>query len=87
MTWLTRTPLAIIKVCVAMMPRLQAEESLSAVERTAIGSGSLKTSDAHAITRRWARTASGREQIERLSPAGLQAIGIGYQIVPKEPTP
>lgn len=87
MNWLERLPFRIVRACAAMMPRLQAEESLTAVERTAVGTGSLKKEDAQAITRAWARDVapSSRERVQRITPEALEAIGIQYQIVPPAP--
>jgi hypothetical protein len=58
MTWLARTPLAVVRACLDMLPRLEAEESILAVNRTAVGSGTARRDRAQQVTRSWERAAS-----------------------------
>lgn len=69
-----------------MLPRLRAEESLTASQRIAVGTGSLKTGDARAVLDGWrAATTSGR-RIRGAKPSreDLRAIGIGVRLAPKK---
>jgi hypothetical protein len=78
------TPLAIVRACLTMLPRLEAEESLLASTRTGVGSGALTSGDATAITARWLRTSHGGSSrapvVRRPDPAALGEIGIGVRI-------
>lgn len=70
-----------------MMARLEAEESLLATERIAIGAGSLSSREASARVRRWSHTAhppgektAAPATTSRLNPGVLAAMGI--RVVP-----
>lgn len=82
--WLTSIPFALIRACVTMLPRLQAEESIRATQHVAVGTGSLERGDSQRITDRWAAAAqpNGRRPPRQTNPATLAAIGIGYTVVP-----
>lgn len=71
-----------------MLPQLQAEESLLAADRIAVGTGSLKREVAREIASGWERAARANapapREKRRASPETLQAMGIGYIVV--EPT-
>lgn len=45
-----------------MLPRLQAEESIRAANRVALGSGTLKDADRRALVADWQATAAGSRQ-------------------------
>jgi hypothetical protein len=71
-----------------MLPRLEAEESILATHRTAVGSGTMDSGRAHAMSNGWARTAQGKggagiQPKRKRSPSELSAIGIGYRGKPK----
>jgi hypothetical protein len=55
-------PMEMARICDAMLPRLQAEESFLAIVRTGIGTGAVKDEHAKAIMRDW------QQEIDRLSP-------------------
>lgn len=82
--WLTRVPFALVRACVAMLPRLKAEESLRATREIAVGSGSLERHDSRRIVDGWVKDANrvptGPKQ--RPTPEMLAAMGIGYTVVP-----
>jgi hypothetical protein len=61
-----------------MMPRMQAEESMLAATRVALGGGSLKKDDAARLRRAWEQAASGGRapRAIKASLADLQALGI-----------
>lgn len=75
------TPIAVIRSSAAMMPRLEAEESLLAAQRASVGSGTLKADDAKAIVRRWTEAARPDRRPQAADPGALAAIGIGVQAV------
>lgn len=80
------TPIAVIRACAAMMPQLQAEESLLAFQRTAVGSGSLAKDDAQAILRGWERQAFPERPhavVRNPSRDELRAMGVGVRVVKK----
>ena len=77
-------PTAIVRSSIAMLPRLQAEESILAVNRTALGSGSLAKDDARALSRTWSKAANGGQEqpairISTDDPAKLKDLGIGVK--------
>lgn len=77
-------PLWLVRAYLAMLPRLTAEESLQAAERTAMGSGALKKSAYQSVHRRWVRAAAhGMTRPVRprgaVDPAALAAMGIGVR--------
>lgn len=76
--WLEDTPIAYLRPACAMMPRLQAEESLRAVSQLAIGTGTAKKSDAKRTQRRWKRQAQGgrRKARKPASVGEIAAMGI-----------
>lgn len=53
MTWLADTPRAVVRAHLRMLPRLEAEEALAAVDRTAVGTGSLKSDASKTLVKRW----------------------------------
>ena len=90
MTWLDRTPRAIVRACLLMLPRLQAEESLLTSQRIAVGTGSMKSADSRQITSGWIRAM--RNQGTSMAPgpsskASIRAFcangGMGYVRTPK----
>jgi hypothetical protein len=84
MHWLTRVPLAVVRAYLPLLPRLQAEESLLASQRTAVGSGSLKREQARAVTGGWSRLVdAGVTPARPASRHELGGSGIGYREVPR----
>jgi hypothetical protein len=88
MTWLAETPRAVVRAHLLMLPRLDAEESLSAAQRVAVGTGSLKGNAGPALIRDWLRVAHrDRPSTRGMSPASLKArgkaVGIGFRKVPR----
>lgn len=79
MDWLDGFPRAVVWAHVAMLPRIEAGESLLAVERIAVAVGG----GADTI-RAWQRVAHVETaRVRRATPADLKALGFGYRKVPK----
>jgi hypothetical protein len=74
-----------------MLPRLTAEESLEAVQRTAIGSGVMPADGQRDAQRRWHEAinppAPRPATRQAPDPARLRAMGIGFRrvTVPAKP--
>jgi predicted GNAT family N-acyltransferase len=83
MMWLDETPRAVVRAHLRMLPRLQAEESLHAAERVAVGSASLKREASGNLVREWLRLARGDQPPERLTAQAMGSAGIGYRRVVK----
>ena len=82
MTWLTRTPLAVVQAYVEMLDGLHAEEAMNASTAVAVGTGSLKKGQGRSQWSRWERAARGPARVARAaSPANTRAMGIGYREV------
>lgn len=85
MTWLARTPIAVVNAMVEMLPVLQAEESLSRCSETAVGSGTAGK-DAKKTINAWKKIADrGGDKASRpkATPTMLGAVGVGYRVVKK----
>jgi hypothetical protein len=69
-----------------MRPRLEAEESLLAHDRVAVGTGGLKAGQARKLMTQWRQTAQGGRKSARRprSPQALGRIGIGYRVIEKQ---
>lgn len=68
-----------------MLPRLTAEESLEAAQRTAVGRVTLKADDRRQIQRRWQSQAGSRPRAVRApSVEDLARIGVAVTRVPKK---
>jgi len=66
-----------------MLPRLQAEEQIAAVQAASLGSGFVKKDVARKAMSALERAASGgRRKLARPTPQTLQAMGIAVEIVP-----
>lgn len=82
MTWLAKTPLAIVNAHAAMLDRLKAEEALLASTVTAVGTRTLKRQQVRAHLTRWERIARARRRAAQpATPAALQGLGIGQRTV------
>jgi hypothetical protein len=83
MQWLTEVPRAVVHAHLVMLPRLEADESLAAVQRTAAGSGAMKQGAQRELVQAWARLAKGEAGHgagrPAPSPAALAGIGIGVR--------
>ena len=65
-----------------MLPRLDAEEALSAINNIALGTGSVKSEDAKRAMRDLEKRAGGgARHVRRAGPADLAAMGIGVRRV------
>jgi len=65
-----------------MLPRLQAEEQLAAVEAAALGSGALRKRDQLAALGRLQRAADPDRKVVKASPMMLQQMGIAIVEAP-----
>jgi len=82
MHWLTAVPCAIVRACLVMMPRLEAEESLLQADRVGIGTGSFEKSTARRILQRWDELRRGpAPAAKKATPAALAGAGIGHRTV------
>jgi hypothetical protein len=78
-----------------MLPRLDAAESLSAAQRTGVGSGTLSAADSRRITKGWLDAINGGAQQagpqRRASAREIRAFaakaGMGYVRTRKAPKP
>jgi hypothetical protein len=78
--------MVVVKACGRMLPRLEAEESLLAVQRGLVGSAALKRETASGVVREWQRTAAPagtQPRARRLRPEMVGGLGIGYRVVTK----
>lgn len=67
-----------------MLPRLHAEEQLSAIEATGLASGNFEAHDARTMTEKLRQTAGGRAHAasaKRAEPDQLAAMGIAMTVV------
>lgn len=78
-------PIPLLRAHLAMLPRLEAEESLVTVERLAVGTGSLKTAVRSRILDSWAKAARPLAVQRPTDPATRRALaaaaGIGVRVV------
>lgn len=71
-----------------MLPRLQAQEQLTAIEAAALGSGMVKKDDRRrALAQLERRASGGRRRATKATPAMLRAIGVQVIEVPAKQTP
>ncbi len=82
MTWLARTPIAVVQAHAAMVDPLLAEDSMSATTAALIGSGRMSRERARAQLARWKRLSSaGAGAPPPATPGALRAAGIGRKKV------
>jgi len=76
-------PIALVRAFVAMLPRLQAEEQLAAIEAATIGNCVGEPQDRQRRVRELEREALGgrRRRPAKASNADLAAMGIGMTLV------
>lgn len=75
MTWLTRTPLVVVRASLRMINRLSAEEKIEGANVAAVGA--LPASDREVAVSRWERLAYGLRGVERFDTAS----DIGVKVV------
>lgn len=88
MHWFTRVPLGLLNAYMKQLPRLQAEESILAATRIAVGSG--KTDQGSAMVRQWnavitpetERSVEERRERFKQSIGRLTGMGYGLRKVP-----
>lgn len=78
-----RMPTCLVLALLTMQPRLQAEESITAANRIAKGTGSLKDKDAAALAREWAEAAQPNAQKAKPDAGLLMAAGFGFRRIKK----
>jgi len=71
--WLTRMPSALVRACLQMLPRLEAEESVLAANRYKVGSGTLPKEQHDAIAGAWEQQADRPRP--KADPSALVAHG------------
>jgi hypothetical protein len=77
MTWLERTPVAVLDALVAMMPRLEGNEARTASTVVGVGHSYRPGSWAKRQLTDWNRTADGGRSARKAPPAtDLAGIGI-----------
>lgn len=79
-TWISETPIAYVRCCVAMLPRLQAEEQIAHTEAVSLGTGSLPRDVSRAISTRLHTQAFGaasQARAVKAKPQDLAGLGIG----------
>ena len=83
MHWASAVPLAVLTASLAALPRLEAEESILAMTRVAMGTGSFKEETSRQIRKDWVRTAEGPQPIEKAvaAPRALPGMGFGSRRV------
>lgn len=83
--------MAVVRACMAMLPRLQAEETLLAVTAGVLGAGRLPRDEHRRLFERLERIAAadGAGTTRAVTPTGqnLRSIGIGVRRVPKAAPP
>lgn len=76
--------MAMVRACLAMLPRLQAEECLTASLTVSLGVGALPKEDATRVHRQWRETARPTEQERRIIAPDSTLAGLGITVV-REP--
>jgi hypothetical protein len=84
-SWL-HTPLPVVASFAAMLPRLEAEDSMRRATEIAVGTGSLKRDALSKVRRDWQRAAAGRAPV-RVRTAGdfehaTEQLGVALVKVP-----
>ena len=79
-------PTPLLNAYSAQLPRLRAEESLLAAERTAVGTGSLKKGEGRRILAGWQRQTDQRPPVVRPRTreqyrAHMAGLGVGVKTV------
>lgn len=70
-------PAGLVRACITMLPKLQAEEQLAAISAASIGGGHVKPADSRRAIRDLERAANGgRRRAMKATPEVLAAMGI-----------
>jgi hypothetical protein len=80
---LTTIPTAVVMAGMRMLPRLQAEESITEANRIAFGNGKLKEETATQMARQWATAANPDAGPAKPQPMALAARGFAVRRVKK----
>jgi uncharacterized protein YmfQ (DUF2313 family) len=82
MTWLTKTPLAVVRAHQQMLGRLMAEEALHTLNVSAIAhTSNVDPDDRRDLVGRWERAAQGgRPRAAHVSAGDLREMGIGVRV-------
>lgn len=81
MTWLSKTPQAVVKCHVEMMERLSAEEALEGTAVAGVGRGLEPGEWGQRQLSRWQRAADrSQRNVTAATPAVLASMGIGLRI-------
>lgn len=77
--------MGLVRACSAMLPRLQAEESMLAMTRVAMGTASVEKEARRSILHDWQEAATPGRTVTRVTPSPdqLRGIGIGVHAVKK----
>lgn len=83
-------PIPLLQAHLTMLPRLEAEESIVAAERMAVGSGSMKPAPRRDVVAGWRRAAKVDAARRATDPEGHRALaaaaGIGVRVVSRKPS-
>jgi hypothetical protein len=89
MTWLGKTPIAVIRACQRMMPRLEARDALRQVYRGAVAAGRVEKPTSDRLMDEWERAANptpaartpAKPVRRQVNPSGMRRLGIGVRTV------
>lgn len=82
--WLERTPVAVLRAYLVMIPRLSGEESVRAANVVAVGSGTLERDDRRSLVASWTNhQRRDRRDTAPTDPTALASVGIGVRVVTK----
>lgn len=84
--WWTEIPIGTIRAYLAMLPRLDAQESQLAVTRAALGTGSIKPEDARPIMRAWDELANQGQRQKPVKATLDMLPALGIDVVFQPPT-
>jgi hypothetical protein len=76
-----RMPTCLVIALLTMQPRLEAEESLLAANRIAVGGGKMKSADSGRLLREWAGAAHPEAPNPKPDAGVLQAAGFAVRRV------
>jgi hypothetical protein len=83
--WLTRAPQIVLRRAFEDIEKFEAEESMLAANRTAVGTGSLDRDESRRASDRWTRAANGGRLTRRKANTELlKGARVGVRRVPKE---
>ena len=84
-----QAPIAMVRAYAAMMPRLQAQETLDAARSVSLGAGTLKDADRRQLVHRLELQAhppgTGRRRAAPADPRALAMMGISVIEIGSEP--